>query len=120
MSVTQFLHASLLVTNLNAAQHFYETILGLKSVQRDLSFAGHWYQIGAIQLHLIVAEAVIADRVNPQKWGRNRHLAFGVEDLTVIQKRLEALGHPFQVSSSGRAALFVCDPDENLIELAQL
>jgi glyoxylase I family protein len=120
MSVTQFLHASLLVTDLDAAQKFYETVLGLKRTDRNLSFAGQWYQIGSIQLHLIVAPKRIEDRVNEEKWGRNRHLAFAVEDLDAIKQRLQTSNYSFQVSQSGRAALFVPDPDGNLIELAQL
>jgi glyoxylase I family protein len=120
MSVIQFLHASLLVTDLEAAQTFYETILGLNRTDRNLSFAGQWYQIGSIQLHLIVAPKHIEDRVNQEKWGRNRHLAFAVEDLDAIKQRLQALDYSFQVSQSGRAALFVPDPDGNLIELAQV
>ncbi len=119
MSVTQFLHASLLVTDLDTAQKFYETILGLKQTDRNLSFAGQWYQIGPIQLHLIVVPERIEDRVNQDRWGRNRHLAFAVEDLDVIKQRLQTLNYAFQASSSGRAALFVPDPDGNLIELAQ-
>ncbi len=119
MSVTQFLHASLLVTDLEAAQNFYETILGLQRTDRHLSFAGQWYQIGPIQLHLIVAPECIEDRVNQDKWGRNRHLAFAVEDLDAVKQRLQTLDYSFQASSSGRAALFVPDPDGNLIELAQ-
>ena len=30
---------------------------------------GAWYQIGPVQLHLIVADAVIGDRVNYSKVG---------------------------------------------------
>jgi glyoxylase I family protein len=119
MSITQFLHASLNVTDLHAARQFYETGLGFKTAERNLSFAGQWYQIGPLQLHLIVAQTVIKDRTNPEKWGRNRHLAFAVEDLSLVKQRLEELGYPFQASSSGRAALFVPDPDGNLIELTQ-
>jgi catechol-2,3-dioxygenase len=119
MSAKTFLHASLLVSDLASAQTFYETILGLTPTERKLSFAGQWYQIGAVQLHLIVSEGIKDDRVNEQKWGRNRHLAFAVEDLVDLQRRLEQAGYAFQASSSGRAALFVADPDGNLIELTQ-
>ncbi|WP_404790773.1 VOC family protein [Altericista sp. CCNU0014] len=120
MVVTQFLHAALLVTDLDAAKHFYETVLELPPVERSLSFPGQWYQVGAVQLHLITAEALIGDRVNAQKWGRNRHLALAVTDLDAMKQRLEAHGCDVQMSASGRAALFVCDPDGNLIELAQV
>jgi glyoxylase I family protein len=119
MAITQFLHATLLVTDLEAAQYFYETVIGLTPVERNLTFAGTWYQVGPVQIHLIVAEAVIGDRVNIKQWGRNRHLAFAVTDLEPIKQRLEILGQTFQMSTSGRAALFVSDLDGNLIELTQ-
>jgi glyoxylase I family protein len=119
MAITQFLHATLLVTDLESAQYFYETVLGLTPVERNLTFAGAWYQVGLVQIHLIVAERVIGDRVNPKQWGRNRHLAFAVTDLEAIKHRLTTLGQTFQMSASGRAALFVSDRDGNLIELTQ-
>jgi catechol 2,3-dioxygenase-like lactoylglutathione lyase family enzyme len=118
MPITTFLHASLLVSDLQAAKIFYEEILGFAPASRNLSFPGLWYQIGAVQIHLIVSEEIIHDRVAP-KWGRNRHLAFAVHDLATLRTRLETSGYSVQASSSGRAALFVADPDGNLLELAQ-
>jgi glyoxylase I family protein len=120
MSIIQFLHASLLVTDLEASRYFYETVLGLTPTERNLSFAGAWYQLGPIQIHLIVAETVIGDRINPEKWGRNRHLALAVSDIEAMKQHLESLRQPFQLSASGRAALFIPDPDGNLIELTQV
>jgi glyoxylase I family protein len=120
LSITHLLHATLLVTQLETSRHFYEAVLGFKPVERDLSFAGAWYQIGPVQLHLIVVEAVIGDRVNHQRWGRNRHLAFAVTDLDTMKQHIEACGCRVQMSASGRAALFVSDPDDNLIELTQV
>ena len=120
MGITQFLHASLLVTDLEASRQFYETVIGLTPVERNLSFAGAWYQLGPVQIHLIVAATVIGDRVNTEKWGRNRHLAVAVTDIEAMKQHLEVCGYTFQSSASGRAALFVEDPDGNLIELTQL
>jgi glyoxylase I family protein len=120
MGITQFLHASLLVTDLEASQQFYETVIGLMPVERNLSFAGVWYQLGPVQIHLIVAETVIRDRVNTEKWGRNRHLALAITDIEAMKQHLEDCGCTFQSSASGRAALFVADPDGNLIELTQI
>ena len=120
LNITHLLHATVLVTHLESSQHFYEKVLGLEPVERGLSFSGVWYQIGAVQLHLIVADAVIGDRVNHQRWGRNRHLALAVTDLDAIKLHIEACGCHVQMSASGRAALFVSDPDDNLIELTQV
>ncbi len=120
MLVTHFLHMALTVTDLERADQFYSSILGLPKVKRDLAFAGSWYQLGPIQLHLIVAPTVTPDRVNEAKWGRNPHVALGVSDLDLIKTTLKAAGYPIQMSASGRAALFTQDPDGNVIELSQL
>jgi glyoxylase I family protein len=120
MQLTQYLHAAVLVSNLEKAEHFYGTVLGLPKVDRVLKFPGVWYQLGAFQLHLIVDEQFSTQPRNPEKWGRDRHLAFAVDDLQATQAQLTALGYPFQRSASGRPALFVQDPDGNIVELSQL
>lgn len=120
MAITQFLHATLLVTDLERAQQFYGKVLGLAPCERPLKFPGAWYQVGDIQVHLMATDAVSSDLVNPEKWGRNRHLAFAVTDLATLKTQLQAAGYPLQASASGRAAVFVQDPDGNMIELSQL
>jgi glyoxylase I family protein len=119
MQIQRFLHTALNVTNLAESEHFYSNILGLEKVDRNLKFPGAWYQIGDYQLHLIVAETSPAS-VLQEKWGRNRHLAFAVESVVVVKQHLEVQGWPFQMSASGRPALFVRDPDDNVIELGEI
>lgn len=120
MEITQPLHTALLVSDLAQAEQFYGTVLGLQKVVRSLNYPGVWYQIGTYQLHLIVDETSTAPLHNAEKWGRNRHIALGVTDLTAAQSRLQQHGYPFQLSASGRAALFTRDPDGNVIELTQV
>ncbi|MGC9527482.1 MAG: VOC family protein [Limnospira sp.] len=119
MAITEFLHAAILVSDLQKSERFYSQILGLKMVDRPLKFPGIWYQVGGFQIHLIRASDVIGDRVNEEKWGRNRHLAFSVSDLKEYQKILTENHCQFQMSASGRSALFTEDPDGNIIELNQ-
>jgi catechol 2,3-dioxygenase-like lactoylglutathione lyase family enzyme len=119
MSILGFLHAALAVTDLEVSQRFYEGVLGLIPIPRPFGFPGMWYQIGSVQLHLIQTEHLIPDLVNAEKWGRNRHLAFAVSDLAEIHQQLLQKGYAVQRSASGRAALFVTDPDGHLIELSQ-
>jgi catechol 2,3-dioxygenase-like lactoylglutathione lyase family enzyme len=119
MNVTQCLHTALLVTDLAIAEHFYGTVLGLPKVERDLKFPGAWYEISGYQIHLMVAETAATALVNPEKWGRNRHVAFAVDNLDAAKDALLAHGLPVQMSGSGRAALFTQDPDGNVIELSQ-
>ena len=119
MTVTQILHVSFVVSDLPRSQQFYEAILGLHPVERPLTFPGCWYQLGAQQLHLIQVDQVCPDQVNPDRWGRNRHLALGVSNLIEVRQRLDAHHYPVQMSGSGRAALFTKDPDGNIIELME-
>lgn len=114
-----FLHVAINVTDLERAAAFYEGLLGLSPVDRPLKFPGRWYQIGTVQIHLIQAEKVVDTRQD-ERWGRNPHFALGVTDLASLEQRLVAAQIPLQRSASGRTAIFVADPDGNLIELSQV
>lgn len=113
-------HIALLVDDLDAARQFYGQVLGLEAAPRSLNYPGLWYQTHAFQIHLIQQDQWEAPRPRPDKWGRNPHLAFYVDNLEAIKIRLERYGHAFQMSSSGRAALFTADADGNIIELTQV
>jgi glyoxylase I family protein len=119
MQIARYLHAAILVSDLEKAEHFYGTVLGLPKVDRVLKFPGAWYEIGGCQVHLIQQDGFSNDLQNPEKLGRNAHLAFAVEDLDAAKTQLMAHGYATQMSASGRAALFTCDPDGNVIELQQ-
>jgi len=113
------LHVAIQVSSLEKAEAFYSHIVGLKKVNRQLTFPGTWYQIGEFQLHLIVSDWA----TNPNreaKWGRHPHITFAIDDLDQVKLDLTKQQVPFQMSSSGRAALFVKDPDGNTIELLQV
>lgn len=120
MQITQCLHAAVLVSDLERAEHFYGKVLGLSKVERSLKYSGAWYQVGEFQIHLIVASTASAELQNPKKWGRNPHIALSVADLDAAKSQLTAHSCPIQQSASGRAALFTQDPDSNIIELSQL
>jgi len=120
MQITQYLHTAILVTQLEKSEYFYGTVLGLTKVDRLLKYPGVWYQVGAVQVHLIVDLAFAPVLQNPEKMGRNPHLALGVENLEIAQKQLAAYGYATQMSASGRAALFTQDPDGNVIELTEV
>ncbi|WP_036479462.1 VOC family protein [Myxosarcina sp. GI1] len=121
MKITSCLHTAILVSDLNKAEQFYGNILGLsKSSKRTSNFLGAWYQIGEHQLHIIVRPDFEAKIHNMEKWGRNAHVAFTVDDLNTAKQKLQDQGHPIQMSSSGRAAFFTLDPDNNIIELSQV
>ncbi len=118
MHIVHCLHTAILVSDLEQAEHFYGTVLGLERCDRALKFPGAWYEMNGYQIHLMVGPA--ADLHNPEKWGRNRHIAFSVANLDVAKAHLLAHHCPMQMSASGRAALFTQDPDGNVIELSQV
>lgn len=119
MQIKQCLHTAIVVSDLEQAEHFYGEVLGLPKVDRLLKYPGAWYQVGDFQIHLIVASTAVDNLQNPEKWGRNPHIAFSIADLDAAKKQLVAHNCPIQTSASGRAALFVQDPDNNIIELSQ-
>ncbi len=120
MQIIQCLHSALLVADLEAAAHFYGTILGLPQVERALKFPGIWYEVGGHQIHLMQADGYTVTLTHPEKWGRNPHIAFAVADLEAAKARLQKHHCPVQLSASGRAAVFTQDPDGNVIELSQV
>jgi len=120
MKITRCLHAALLVSDLERSEHFYGLVLGLEKVDRVLRFPGAWYEVAGFQIHLIVAAAFTTELDNPEKWGRNRHIAFSVASLEAAKEQLIAHNCPLQMSASGRAALFTQDPDGNVIELGEV
>jgi len=119
MQLTQFLHAAIVVSDLEKSEHFYGTVLGLRKIARVLTFLGVWYEVGSFQIHLIADAQQISEIQNTQKWGRNRHLAFSVASLEDAKQQLIIHNCEFQMSASGRAALFIKDPDNNVIELGE-
>lgn len=120
IQLTRPLHSAIVVTDLDRAEQFYAGVLGLSKVDRQLKYPGAWYELDGFQVHLIVDGSAPSGLHNGEKWGRNRHVAFGVPDLHAAQAHLQQHGCPIQMSASGRAALFTQDPDGNVIELTQV
>ena len=115
------LHASLLVSDLAAARFFYEGILELEASPKRpvMSFDGVWYEIGAQQIHLIALPDPAKGISRPAHGGRDQHLAFAVENIEELKRKLEQVGILYSVSSSGRRALFCRDPDGNALEFVE-
>lgn len=119
MQISQCLHTAILVSDLEKAEYFYGQVLGLTKVERTLKYPGVWYQVGNYQIHLMVDASFKAQKYNLEKWGRNPHLAFSVDHLEEAIRELQKHHYPIQMSASGRPALFVRDPDGNIIEISQ-
>lgn len=121
IKLTQLLHASLLVADLDRARAFYEGVLGLApSPSRPaMSFDGVWYDIGAAQIHLLCLPNPDSVEDRPDHGGRDRHTALAVTGWEELKNKFDAAGIAYTLSRSGRRALFVRDPDGNALELIE-
>ena len=113
--VERYLHATILVRDLERTRAFYTGVLGLREVDRPrLGFAGTWFAVGEQELHIVVRDNLGPDPA----FSDDRHIALGVADFAAVPARLEALGIPFRHGKSPeRPQIFFRDPDGNLIEL---
>lgn len=119
MKVTSVLHAAILVSDLDAAKEFYEGILGLRQKPRpNLKFPGAWYDLGHLELHLIVTTHELPSA--SERPERDCHLALAVEDLEAIKNELKSAGVPFREGFAKVPQIFIRDPDGNLIELQKM
>lgn len=108
-------HVTIIVTDVNRANDFYEAVLGLRQVPRPQSFdfPGAWYQIGDTFLHVLGKPA--PDSHSP------RHFSLRVRDVRSAAGRLEAAGCSVQWEAKhkipGIDRFFIRDPDGNRIEI---
>lgn len=115
-------HASLLISNLERSLAFYQGLLGLEldAKRPDLGYPGAWLWLpDGRQIHLLQLPNPDAGAERPVHGGRDRHLALSLADLDGLRARLEANGIAFQLSKSGRRALFCRDPDANALEFVE-
>jgi len=114
----RLLHVGLIVQDLNVARDFYCGLLGLNVDARpDLGFPGLFLALGnGQQIHLMQIHDPYIDCISPAHGGRDRHIALSVKSLPILQASLDAAGHTYTFSRSGRAAIFFRDPDGNTLE----
>lgn len=121
ITLTGIHHASLIVADTGQSLAFYQEVLGLPvdPGRPDLGYPGAWLQIGNQQLHLLEVANPDQGRITPVHGGRDRHVAFEIEDIAALKQALTHAGIEFRLSRSGRAALFCHDPDGNALEFIQ-
>ena len=121
MKISGFHHISLLVSDLERSLEFYDQVLGLipNDARPDSGFPGAWLDLGESghQIHLMQLKNPDSSDNRPVHGGRDRHVAFQVHNYDQVVSQLDHLGLPYCKSSSGRAALFIRDPDGNAFEL---
>ena len=122
MKISRLLHATVLVADLARSRKFYEEVLGFAAspARPAMSFDGVWYDFGEQQLHLMQLPNPEQGLQRPANGGRDRHVAFAVDDLDALVERLQSAGIRHNLSQSGRRALFCRDPDDNALEFTEL
>jgi catechol 2,3-dioxygenase-like lactoylglutathione lyase family enzyme len=113
-------HVAIVVRDAAAARAFYGDLLGLEEVERPADvgnrFAGAWYRIGAIELHVFEQPdyAPPAAKVGP-------HLALHTSDFDGAIARLRARGCAFVFGpgrgDDGVARAILRDPTGNVVEI---
>ena len=121
MNIKEIQHVSMIVKNTGYALAFYHDILGLAidPNRPDLDFPGAWLTVGKQQIHLLELPNPDPQAGRPEHGGRDRHIAFIINDLQDLQDKLEAAGIDYSLSKSGRKALFCRDPDGNALEFIE-
>lgn len=114
-------HASMLIADLARSLVFYCEVLGLEinPARPDLGYPGAWLNVGPQQIHLLQLADTDKDSTTTVHGGRDRHVAFLINDLSLLQQRLDRAKIDYTLSRSGRKALFCRDPDGNALELIQ-
>lgn len=115
IQVEGYLHATILVKDLERTREFYARVLGLREIERPrLNFAGTWFAVGELELHVVVKPDLKGDPA----FADDRHIALAVAEFEAVPGKLEALGIPYRRGSNpARRQIFFRDPDGNLIEL---
>ena len=114
ISIVRMDHVQVNVTDLDRARRFYGGVLELEEVPRPESFdfAGAWYRIGDVDLHLVV---------RPPEPESDDHVCFWVADVRQTAQALEARGQAVawqtRYKIRGVDRFFVRDPDGNRIEV---
>ena len=119
--IKNIIHASFLVTDLSKSLEFYLGTLGLEldPARPDLGYPGAWLKAGEQQIHLMQLPNPdpVIDR--PEHGGRDRHVAFEVNDIAELKQAFDSKGIGYTVSKSGRRAMFCRDPDANALEFVE-
>ena len=119
--IKNIIHASFLVTDLSKSLEFYLDTLGLEldPARPDLGYPGAWLKAGEQQIHLMQLPNPdpVIDR--PEHGGRDRHVAFEVNDIAELKQAFDSEEISYTVSKSGRRALFCRDPDANALEFVE-
>lgn len=116
-------HAGILVSDASKSKDFYIDVFGCTDDTHlrptSLEYPGAFMRFGKDQIHLMELPSMDPKEGRPEHGGRDRHVAFTVNDLDVLKERLEKNKVFFTMSRGGRRALFCRDPDGNAFEFME-
>ena len=121
-AVAGYSHVAICVSDVGAARRFYSDQLGLGEIERpDFGFPGAWYEVGALQLHLMQRTL----QTDVEGIGPHFALYIPTDDFHTEVERLRSEGvaitrEPSQREHDGIWAAFCQDPDGNTIELTDM
>ena len=114
-------HISIAVYDLEEARDFYAGLLELVEIERpDLPNPGHWFQVGAVQLHLTGKSDSGNGHGIAGTGAGETHFAFRGNDLESVKRRVASSGIPIKDGINadlGMRQLFFRDPSGNLVEV---
>lgn len=115
-------HIGRLTRKLVESRAFYRDILGFAEIPRpNFDFPGAWLFNYGLQIHLIVNDRLSDPAAPGAIETRGNHLAFQVENLDDVERRLTEHGVPFRknvVPDRNIQQIFFNDPDGYAIECA--
>ncbi len=118
--VSKLLHVSVLVSDTQRSLDFYCGLLGMAvNPKRALSFPGAWLVLGDQEFHVMELPNPDPLEGRPEHGGRDRHVAFSIDNVAALEDLLQQREIPYTRSSSGRNAVFFRDPDGNALEFIE-
>jgi len=129
LQVKSFDHITLVVKDLEISRNFYVKVLGMRQVARPaFSFDGLWFQLGRVQMHLILEYEGSSPAGNQlpleKRQTRGPHFAFEVTDAEATigilkQNNIQIISGP-KLRPDGYVQVFISDPDGHMVELCSV
>lgn len=116
-------HCGVLVSDVDKSKKFYMTVFGFSDDSflrpATLPYPGAFLRVGNDQIHLMGLPNPDPTSGRPDHGGRDRHIAFTVNNIDTIVGKLKEKDIKYTLSMSGRRALFCRDPDGNAFEFVE-
>mmetsp|Transcript_37420 Transcript_37420/g.38103 ORF Transcript_37420/g.38103 Transcript_37420/m.38103 type:complete len:159 (-) Transcript_37420:123-599(-) len=116
-------HAGILVSDTQKSKEFFIKVLGFEDDSHlrpsKLPYPGAFLRCGQDQIHLMELPSMDPKEGRPEHGGRDRHVAFTVNNIDILKEQLASVNMTYTMSMSGRRALFCRDIDGNAFEFME-